>query len=63
MPPLFKGFLFLLAGATVLDGCTVGPNYRGAPTVPGTATTAASFTRAPKSLVAQSPVAARWWKS
>jgi NodT family efflux transporter outer membrane factor (OMF) lipoprotein len=55
--------LLLLAGATVLAACTVGPDYRGAPPVRGTGNTTGAFTRAPKNLVPQAPSVAQWWKS
>jgi NodT family efflux transporter outer membrane factor (OMF) lipoprotein len=49
--------------AALLCGCTVGPNYRGAPPVAGGARSSGSFTRAPTNVVAQAPVAAEWWKA
>jgi len=51
-----------LAVATALAGCTVGPDYRGAPTVAGKATQAASFVRAPATGIASTPAPAAWWR-
>lgn len=56
---LTRGWLLAsLSSITLLAGCTVGPNYRGAPTVPGD--NAAAFVRAPSGL-ASAPVPSQWW--
>ena len=49
--------------AAVLAGCTVGPNYRGAPTVAPEASHANAFMRAPKDVAPTAPSLARWWES
>jgi NodT family efflux transporter outer membrane factor (OMF) lipoprotein len=41
----------------LLAGCTVGPDYKGAPTT----TNASSFKRAPDGVVATAPGVAAWW--
>jgi len=61
MPRCFV--LFLTVAAAALVGCTVGPNYRGAPDVAPNATHATSFNRAPKDVVSPAPAAAAWWEA
>ncbi|MDC6134440.1 TolC family protein, partial [Burkholderia gladioli] len=52
--------LTLVAAALALAGCTVGPNYKGAPPAPS----AATFVRAPQTGVAvATPTPAAWWQS
>ncbi|MET3652076.1 efflux transporter outer membrane subunit [Dyella japonica] len=46
---------------TLLAGCTVGPNYRGAPAVPGE--DAQTFVRAPSTGLAPTPAPSQWWTS
>jgi NodT family efflux transporter outer membrane factor (OMF) lipoprotein len=53
----------MLFVAAALAGCTVGPNYRGAPDVAPNATHAATFNRAPKDSVSPAPAAATWWQT
>jgi NodT family efflux transporter outer membrane factor (OMF) lipoprotein len=55
--------MLTVAGAAAVSGCTLGPNYRGAPTVAPIAAHAGSFNRAPKDVTAAVPAAAAWWKS
>ena len=55
--------MFAIAGAAAIAGCTLGPNYHGAPTVAPVAARANSFNRAPKDVTAATPAAAAWWKS
>jgi NodT family efflux transporter outer membrane factor (OMF) lipoprotein len=52
-----------VAAITAVSGCTLGPNYHGAPAVAPNASHATSFDRAPKDVIANSPAAAAWWKS
>ncbi|SDR50016.1 efflux transporter, outer membrane factor (OMF) lipoprotein, NodT family [Paraburkholderia fungorum] len=51
----------LLSGLTVLSGCTVGPNYHGAPMVARDAHSSATFVRAPASGTSTSPAPKQWW--
>ncbi len=52
--------LTLAAAALALAGCTVGPNYKGAPPAPS----ADTFVRAPQTGVAvATPAPAAWWQS
>ncbi len=53
--------LALLASITVLSGCTVGPNYRGAPDVPTGVGHANVFVRTPAAGVAAAPAPSQWW--
>jgi len=55
--------MLAIAGAAAIAGCTLGPNYHGAPTVAPVAAHANSFNRAPKDVTAATPAAAAWWKS
>src|SRR5579862_9574089 len=66
MPPGFGIRAWAAATAAVLAalaGCTVGPEYRGPPSVAPEAAKAPSFNRAPKDGVAPSPAPARWWEA
>jgi NodT family efflux transporter outer membrane factor (OMF) lipoprotein len=47
--------------ASTVAGCTVGPNYRGAPQVAPNAAQAVAFSRAPKDAVSTAPAVAAWW--
>ncbi|GAB7539371.1 efflux transporter outer membrane subunit [Burkholderia sp. 3C] len=52
--------LTLIAAASLLAGCTVGPNYHGAPAAPS----AATFVRAPQAGVdANAPTPSAWWEA
>lgn len=53
--------LALLASITTLSGCTVGPDYRGAPNVPTGATHGNAFVRAPVAGIATAPAPSQWW--
>ena len=53
--------LALLASITALAGCTVGPDYRGAPDVSTGARHGNAFVRAPTTGVATTPVPSQWW--
>jgi len=55
-------FLALLASLTVLAGCTVGPDYRGAPDVTGTGH-ANAFVRAPSAGVTPTRAPSQWWNT
>jgi NodT family efflux transporter outer membrane factor (OMF) lipoprotein len=50
-----------VAAACALAGCTVGPDYRGAPSVAPEATHAASFVRTPATGIVSTPAPAQWW--
>jgi NodT family efflux transporter outer membrane factor (OMF) lipoprotein len=52
-----------IAATTLLAGCTVGPDYRGAPDVANGALHAGSFVRAPANVVTPGPSPSRWWES
>jgi NodT family efflux transporter outer membrane factor (OMF) lipoprotein len=51
----------LLSGLTVLPGCTVGPDYHGAPLVARDAHSSASFVRTPASGTTATPAPKQWW--
>jgi len=50
-----------VAVVLALAGCTVGPDYRGAPQAAPVAAQASAFNRAPQGTVSAAPVAAAWW--
>ncbi|WP_454731592.1 MULTISPECIES: efflux transporter outer membrane subunit [Cupriavidus] len=58
----FQPTMAALAVALGLAGCTVGPDYRGAPEVAGTATRGA-FPHAPAGVDTQAALAADWWRA
>jgi NodT family efflux transporter outer membrane factor (OMF) lipoprotein len=58
-----RSCLLLATGALALAGCTVGPNYRGAPAVAPNATQASAFTRAPSGVTSSGPAVAKWWEA
>ncbi|MGI4814190.1 MAG: efflux transporter outer membrane subunit [Janthinobacterium lividum] len=53
--------LTALAILGVLPGCTVGPNYHGAPAVAQDAHSSATFVRAPACGVSAAPAPSQWW--
>lgn len=55
--------LCLVAVTAAIAGCTLGPDYRGAPAIAPNANHATSFNRAPKDITSAPPAAAAWWKS
>src|SRR5262245_16681764 len=56
--------LALLVPVLLAAGCTVGPNYKGAPPVASSAFEAAAFKRTPQQGVSSNaPEAATWWES
>jgi len=55
--------LALTVTIVALAGCTLGPDYRGAPAVAPNASHATAFNRAPKDVTSAAPTAAAWWKS
>ncbi len=61
--PELRLSVLTLAGTAAMSGCTLGPDYRGAPAVAPVAAHASSFNRAPKESTAATPAAAAWWKS
>jgi outer membrane protein TolC len=55
-------WLALIACATYgISACTVGPDFRGAPTAAPTAVRATAFNRAPEDASSAQPSAAPWW--
>lgn len=54
--------LALIASVTALPGCTVGPDYRGAPDVTGTGHTH-TFVRAPSVGIESTHAPNQWWKT
>jgi NodT family efflux transporter outer membrane factor (OMF) lipoprotein len=56
-------FFALLASFAALPGCTVGPNYRGAPEVAGGAGHANAFVRAPATGIASAHAPSQWWNA
>jgi NodT family efflux transporter outer membrane factor (OMF) lipoprotein len=63
LPTLRVQPLAALLAITMLAGCTVGPDYRGAPDVARDATHATTFVRAPANGVTSGPAPSRWWES
>ena len=62
----FKALRFglgVIASAAAITGCTLGPDFRGAPPVAPNASHATSFNRTPQDITSAAPVAAAWWKS
>jgi NodT family efflux transporter outer membrane factor (OMF) lipoprotein len=55
--------LALLASLAGLPGCTVGPDYRGAPEVAGGAGHANSFVRAPAAGITSGYTPSQWWNT
>jgi NodT family efflux transporter outer membrane factor (OMF) lipoprotein len=55
--------LVAVAATAMIAGCTLGPNYHGAPAVAPNASHATSFNRAPRDITSTVPAAAQWWKS
>jgi NodT family efflux transporter outer membrane factor (OMF) lipoprotein len=56
--------LALMAPTLVAAGCTLGPDFRGAPPVAAEAFQAPAFKRAPAEVVSTTtPAAATWWES
>ncbi|MEF3066162.1 efflux transporter outer membrane subunit [Pandoraea apista] len=54
--------MLALAAALLVTGCTVGPDYHGAPEVAGEALrTGATFAHAGEGVEAHTPGVARWW--
>jgi NodT family efflux transporter outer membrane factor (OMF) lipoprotein len=49
------------AAGLALPGCTVGPDYRGAPDVAPGAARQSAFVRAPRDAVAAGHAVSRWW--
>lgn len=61
---LVRTALTLVAPMLVVAGCTLGPDFRGAPPVAAQAFQAPAFKRAPQDGVsAAAPAAATWWES
>jgi NodT family efflux transporter outer membrane factor (OMF) lipoprotein len=56
-------FFALLASFAALPGCTVGPNYRGAPEVAGGAGHANTFMRAPATGITSAYTPSQWWNA
>ena len=52
-----------IAGIASIAGCTLGPDYRGAPVAAPDSGHAATFNRAPRGITSTAPAAASWWKS
>ena len=57
----FRLGLLPVAAVLALAGCTVGPDYHGAPQAAPVAAQASAFNRAPQGTVSTAPVAAAWW--
>jgi NodT family efflux transporter outer membrane factor (OMF) lipoprotein len=53
--------LTVIAAACMLAACTVGPDYRGAPTVAPEAASAATFVRTPAKNFVPAPAPDAWW--
>ena len=62
-PKALRFGLGLVAGTFAIAGCTLGPDYRGAPPVAPNASHATAFNRAPKDITPAAPSSAAWWKS
>ncbi|RXZ39056.1 efflux transporter outer membrane subunit [Oxalobacteraceae bacterium CAVE-383] len=57
------GAALVALAALTLNGCVVGPDYRGAPDAAPNAKSAAHFNRAPPQGVSDAPAVADWWNS
>ncbi|HEX7816224.1 efflux transporter outer membrane subunit [Dyella sp.] len=55
--------VLLAAMTAAMAGCTVGPNYRGAPDVAHDAVNAPGFVRAPSNGVTSAHAPSHWWES
>lgn len=53
----------LLSAAALLAGCTVGPDYKGPPSVASDAVTRGRFVRAQDAALTPAPGLARWWET
>ncbi|MEJ1966846.1 MAG: efflux transporter outer membrane subunit [Gammaproteobacteria bacterium] len=62
-PRLRAPALALLAASSVIAGCTVGPDFHGAPNVAPEAVRAPAFTRTPTQGFSASPATATWWNT
>lgn len=51
------------AALAALSGCTVGPQYHGAPQVAPAALKASTFTRSPAGGISSTPALANWWEA
>ncbi|HTJ95670.1 MAG TPA: efflux transporter outer membrane subunit [Pararobbsia sp.] len=60
-PSRLRRCVLATAAASLIAGCTVGPDYHGAPEVAGDATRSASFVRAPATGTDATPAASQWW--
>ena len=59
-----RAALSLIAPTLLIAGCTLGPNFHGAPPVAAEAFQASTFKRAPQQGVSTAmPAAATWWES
>ncbi|MGC1547851.1 MAG: efflux transporter outer membrane subunit [Rhodanobacter sp.] len=56
-------FFVMFALLAALPGCTVGPDYRGAPDVAGSAVHANAFVRAPAAGMASAHAPSQWWNT
>jgi len=56
-------FFALLASLATLPGCTVGPDYRGAPDVAGGAGHANTFVRTPATGITSAHAPGQWWNT
>ncbi|HTJ99203.1 MAG TPA: efflux transporter outer membrane subunit [Bordetella sp.] len=59
LPPIFLPIA--LAGGLALSGCTVGPDYRGAPDAAPDALHQPAFVRTPRDAVTAGPPISQWW--
>lgn len=59
--PALRFGLVPVAAALLLAGCTVGPDYHGAPQAAPVASQASAFNRAPKGALSTEPAVAQWW--
>jgi NodT family efflux transporter outer membrane factor (OMF) lipoprotein len=59
--PLATAAAVMAALAALTAGCTIGPDYHGAPDIAHDATHGASFVRAPANAVVSTPAPASWW--
>lgn len=62
-PSPFLALPAVLAAAAALSACTVGPDYRGAPSVAADAVRAGTFVRAPSAGVVATRAPNAWWHS
>jgi NodT family efflux transporter outer membrane factor (OMF) lipoprotein len=63
IPLRFLLSLIAMAGVSAMSGCTVGPDYHGAPDVAPDAMHRSAFVRTPRDAVAMGHAITKWWEA